>query len=120
MNFNKKICFERSYKLPIILQDEIAECGYACLVMISNFWGHDLDLQAIRKIKKISNRGITLLELKYLFEDLGFIVRALKVPLDEFHMIRCPAILHWNMNHFVVLKKVKKKLYYNSRSSNWS
>lgn len=103
-----KLLFKKQRKLPIILQDELAECGHACIAMISNFLGHNLDLYALRKINSPSIRGINLLEIKNLFEYLGFRSRALKVPLNELKFVKCPAILHWNMNHFVVLKKVNK------------
>ncbi len=103
-----KLCFNRSPKLPMILQDERAECGHACVAMISNYWGHRLDLYSIRSMSSTSSRGITLLDINQLFESLGFVTRPLQVPLEELHLIKCPALLHWNLNHFVVLKKVKK------------
>lgn len=103
-----ELCFKKSSKLPLILQDESTECGHACVAMISNFFGHRLDLYALRNIVNTSNRGVTLLEINKLFDHIGFVTRALQVPLQEVHLIKCPAILHWNMNHFVVLKRVKK------------
>lgn len=98
----------KSLKLPMIFQDELAECGHACVAMISNFWGHELDLFSLRKIHAPSARGITLKTIHHLFEKLSFRTRALKVSLSELNLVKCPAILHWNMNHFVVLKKVNK------------
>ena len=99
----------RELKLPLFLQDELAECGHACVAMISNFWGHQLDLFTLRKMDAPSARGVTLKSIHHLFEKLGFRTRALKVPLSELSLIKTPAILHWNMNHFVVLKKVTRK-----------
>lgn len=96
-------------KLPIILQSEMSECGHACVAMIANFWGHRLDLYTLRKINRPSNRGVDLLQIKDLLENLGFMIRGLKVSLEELNKVKTPAILHWDMNHFVVLKKVKKK-----------
>lgn len=103
-----KLIFNSATKLPVILQNEIAECGHACVAMISNFLGHDIDLFHIRKMHSPSVRGMTLVDIHNLFEQLGFLTRALRVSLEEMHLIKCPAILHWNMNHFVVLKEVKK------------
>jgi ATP-binding cassette subfamily B protein RaxB len=100
--------FKRPRSLPLILQDEIAECGHACVAMISRFWGNACDLRTLRQQQKPSLQGVTLRELNALFEDIGFQTRALRVPLSELHLIQTPAILHWNMNHFVVLKQVKK------------
>ncbi len=99
---------KRSPTLPMILQDETAECGHACVAMIGTFWGHSLDLHAIRKINKSSNRGVTLQDINKLFDYLGFTTRALRVELTELSKINTPAIIHWNMNHFVVLKRVTK------------
>lgn len=102
------LCFNKTPKLPMILQNERAECGHACIAMVSNFFGHYLDLYSLKSIKNTSNRGVTLLDITQLLERLGLNSRPLQVPLEELHLIKCPAILHWNMNHFVVLKQVRK------------
>lgn len=102
--------FKKRTKLPIILQEETAECGHACVAMLANYFGHELDLYAIRKITTPTSRGVTLLDIKQLLEQLGLCTRALRVPLHEIKHIKCPAILHWNMNHFVILKQVKKNV----------
>ena len=39
-------------------------------------------------------------------DQLKFAFRALRLELDELNKLECPAILHWDLNHFVVLKKV--------------
>jgi ATP-binding cassette subfamily B protein RaxB len=39
--------------------------------------------------------------------DLG--TRALKLDLDQLDELHMPCILHWNFNHFVVLKEVSGK-----------
>ena len=105
----RRLQFRNIVNLPMILQDEIAECGHACVAMISNFWGHRLDMHTIRSLHKPSTRGVTLRDINQIFEGLGFKTRALRVPINELHRIKGPAVLHWNMNHFVVLKQVKKK-----------
>ncbi|WP_131782374.1 peptidase domain-containing ABC transporter [Legionella gresilensis] len=104
LNFSLK----KGQQLPIIFQNEIAECGHACIVMISNYWGHDLSLSSVRTISKPSLKGISMLDLTHVLQSLNFKTRAIRVDLKDLKFIRCPAILHWNMNHFVVLKKVKK------------
>ncbi|RUR02813.1 peptidase domain-containing ABC transporter [Legionella septentrionalis] len=108
MTNNPMLVFKQRLRLPLILQDEAAECGHACVAMVSNYWGHELDMHAIRKLDKPTLHGVTLATLKNLFEKLGFAARALKVPLSELALVKCPAILHWNLNHFVVLKKVNR------------
>ena len=94
--------------LPLILQEEVTECGHACIAMVSNRLGHAIDLIALRKRFTPSIRGISLRDIQLILEDLNFVTRAFQVPIEEIHLIACPAILYWNNDHFVVLKKVKK------------
>ncbi len=103
-----RLHFNRPPKLPVILQDEIAECGHACVAMVSQFFGNILSLHELRKINKPALSGVSLRDIKSLLEQLHLKSRALRVPLGEVQYIKTPAILHWNMNHFVVLKRVKK------------
>lgn len=102
------LSFTARKTLPMILQDERAACGHACIEMISHFWGHRLDRSTIQFHCKTSSRGSTLSDLNHMLEALGFLTRALKIPIEALASMPCPAILHWNMNHFVVLKEVKK------------
>ncbi|MFC3908686.1 peptidase domain-containing ABC transporter [Legionella dresdenensis] len=101
--------YQRKKQLPMILQNQIAECGLACIAMVSNFWGHDLDLNFLRSFDSGTVTGTTLLSICETLDQLGFNTRAFKVPMSEIQLIKCPAIIHWNMNHFVVLKAVTRK-----------
>jgi ATP-binding cassette subfamily B protein RaxB len=91
-----------------IRQAEAAECGLAALAMIANFWGHDFDLGSLRRRFGVSSRGIGLKTLMETADALGFSPRPLKVRLDGLAAIQLPAILHWDMDHFVVLERVSK------------
>ncbi|MFN3946147.1 MAG: peptidase domain-containing ABC transporter [Allosphingosinicella sp.] len=90
-----------------IRQAEAAECGLASLAMIANWWGHDLDLGALRRRFGVSSRGIGLRELMQTADALGLTSRPLKISLDALEAIQLPAILHWDMNHFVVVERVR-------------
>lgn len=96
-------------KLPVIKQDQFSECGHACVTMISNYHGHKIDLLSLRDIEAPSINGSSMLDLVRLFERLDFTTRAIRVELDELNHVQCPAVLHWNLNHFVVLKSVHRK-----------
>lgn len=95
-------------KLPVFKQDQISECGHACVAMISNFHGHQVDLFSLRMIEAPSMNGSSMLDLIRLFEKLDFTTRAIRVEIDELKRVQCPAVLHWNLNHFVVLKGIYK------------
>lgn len=100
--------FKRRSNLPVIVQDEISECGHVCVAMISHYFGHRLGLLELRKRHPPSPQGSTLRHIQQLLTQLGFTTRALRLPLEALKQIKTPAILHWNMNHFVVLKKITK------------
>src|SRR3546814_10022358 len=42
-------------------------------------------------------------------EVLGFEARPLRAELEYLPEAQMPCILHWNLNHFVVLKRVTRK-----------
>jgi len=96
-------------KLPVILQTEVAECGLACVAMILNYYGHRVNLNYLREQHNVSQRGITLLGLMEVAESLDLNTRPVKLELDALRELQCPCILHWNMDHFVVLSKVNRK-----------
>ena len=93
-------------KLPMIRQAQNTECGHACVVMLANYLGHDIDLISLRQVFEPSGNGCTMLDIVEMFESLDLKPRALKVDIDVLSKIKYPAIIHWNMNHFVVLKKI--------------
>ena len=91
-----------------IRQAEAAECGLAALAMIANYWGHDYDLGSLRRRFGVSSRGTGLKSLMQTADALGFAPRPLKLRLDGLSALQLPAILHWDMDHFVVLERVAK------------
>lgn len=95
-------------RIKPIRQAEAAECGLAALAMVANFWGHDFDLGSLRRRFGVSSRGIGLKTLMETADALGFSPRPLKVRLGGLSAIQLPAILHWDMDHFVVLERVAK------------
>ncbi|MES2211523.1 MAG: cysteine peptidase family C39 domain-containing protein, partial [Pseudomonadota bacterium] len=98
--------FTNRPSLPMLLQSEVAECGLACMAMVASYHGHQLDLNSVRRYYPISLRGTNLQHLSELADRLGFSCRALRLELGEMGQLQLPAILHWDLNHFVVLKKV--------------
>lgn len=101
--------FSSRRRLPIILQTEMAECGIACLAMVASYHGHEIDLNTLRRQYPISLRGTTLHSLMHTADKMDFACRPLRLELDQLDQLRTPTILHWDMNHFVVLKSVAKK-----------
>src|SRR5882672_9089530 len=91
------------------LQGESAECGLACIAMIAAAHGHNGTLAELRRYQSLSIKGATVTQLIQLASRLGFSARPLRLDLEDFPELALPCILHWDMNHFVVLKKVSKR-----------
>ena len=94
-------------RLPVVLQTEAAECGLACLAMVTLYHGHRIDLNTLRRRHPVSLSGVTLRGLIQVASHLHLTGRALRFELDQLRKLRLPAIVHWDMNHFVVLRAVK-------------
>ena len=94
-------------KLALVRQTESAECGVACLAMIADWHGHKISLRHLRIKFGITQHGMSLARLIECAELLQLSGRAVRLDLDELDQLSTPCILHWNLNHFVVLKSVK-------------
>ena len=108
MNISDYIHFGRN-KLPLFTQSEVAECGITCVSMIAYFHGYKTNMIAMRQKYPAGNQGITVKQIIAIGNDIGFNSRVLKLDLGQLSKIKQPAILHWNFNHFVVLRSVTKK-----------
>lgn len=108
MAFLEKISFGRSSRVPLVLQVEAAECGLACLAMILGAHGHHVDLATMRGQFSVSMKGASLSNLIHIAAKVELGARPLRLELSDLGELRLPCILHWNLNHFVVLTKVGK------------
>lgn len=95
-------------RVPVILQAEATECGLACLAMVLGAFGNKIDLPTLRRRFSTSVKGSTLRDLALTADCVGLTTRAVRLDLREIIQLRLPCILHWRLNHFVVLTKIGK------------
>ena len=95
--------------VPVILQTEATECGLACLAMVAVSLGLDTDLPSLRLRFGVSRKGANFESLVRVAAALGLASRPLKLDLHNLRELQLPCILHWDMNHFVVLKSVSAR-----------
>lgn len=107
MLLKDKLNFRWFNRLPMIRQSQATECGLACLGMVANYHGHEIDMITLRRRFATSLKGATLADVIAMAQQLNMSSRALRVDLEELSKLRMPCILHWELNHFVVLKKVR-------------
>ena len=102
-------------KVPVVMQMEALECGAACLTMILAYYSRWVPLEQVRRDCGVSRDG----------SNAGAILKAAKTYGLETHGYRYepetlkekahfPCIVHWNFNHFIVVKGFKgNKVYIN-------
>jgi ATP-binding cassette subfamily B protein RaxB len=95
-------------RVPLVLQTEAAECGLACLAMVAGAHGLDTDLPTLRGRFRISMKGATAADVADMGAALGLAPRALRCEPEHLAQLGHPCVLHWDLNHFVVLVDVKR------------
>ena len=90
-------------RVPMLLQTEEAECGLACLAMVATHHGLKTDLPTLRKRFSLSLKGATMMDLTRMAGQLQLTPRALRAELEHLPQLQLPCVLHWDLNHFVVL-----------------
>ncbi len=110
-NIISKLNFSFRKSPPVILQSEVSECGIACLAMISGYYGLNIDLFNFRERFGSPSQGVSLLSLSHTADRAGLKNRALSLDLDEIHQLKLPCVIHWGMNHYVVLTKVRRSSF---------
>jgi len=74
--------------------------------MVCSAHGQHHELADLRRRFPVSLKGANLQQLISHAGSLGFSSRPLRLELEELAELQTPCILHWDLNHFVVLKKV--------------
>jgi ATP-binding cassette subfamily B protein RaxB len=100
--------FGWSTRLPMTLQSEAAECGLACISMVAAYHGHLSDMAELRRRMSLSLKGVNLKHLIGMAEQVGLASRPVRLELGELPLLKTPCILHWDLNHFVVLRSATR------------
>lgn len=77
--------------------------------MIAKYHGLHLDIASTRKRFSTSLRGTNLAQLIRYAHTLNFSSRPVRLEMQEIINLKTPCILHWDLNHFVVLEKADSR-----------
>ncbi len=102
--------FKRIFHLKTaVRQLNSMDCGPACLVYVSREYGKNYSLYYIRELCYLSKRGVSLNGLLEAGKSIGFEVFSTKISFQQLigEIKLSPCIIHWNQNHFVVLRDIK-------------
>ena len=94
--------------MKLVRQAQAAECGLACVAMVADHHGHRTDLAELRHRFGLSARGASLTRVIAIASALGLQARALRVEPADLPRLRLPCVLHWDLNHFVVLAAMRR------------
>ena len=96
-------------KVPVIMQMEALECGAACLAMISAYYGKWVPLEQVRRDCGVSRDGSNARNVLVAARSYGFAAKGYRYEPDSLRTDgQFPCIIHWNMEHFVVLNGFTK------------
>ena len=91
-------------RVPVIMQMEALECGAACLAMVMAYYRKWVPLEQVRLDCGVSRDGSTARNMLVAARNYGFEAQGFRCEVDALREdIALPCIIHWNLNHFVVL-----------------
>lgn len=97
---------------PVFRQSDDKDCGPSCLKIIAKYYKKTISLQYLRAVSETTRSGSSLLGLSEASEKIGLRSLGVKISLERLNEAPLPCILHWNKNHFAVLYKIKKGLFF--------
>ena len=106
---NKTPLTKRVAKVPVIMQMEALECGAACLAMVAAYYGKWVPLEQVRRDCGVSRDGSNARNVLVAARSYGFAAKGYRYEPDSLRTDgQFPCIIHWNMEHFVVLNGFTK------------
>lgn len=88
---------------PFIAQNDMSDCGAACLSMIIKYHGSFVPLSRLRDSSNVDRDGASLWSLAQGASAMGFEVRGLQINKDAVTAVATPAIVHWEGVQYLVL-----------------
>ena len=95
--------------MPYVPQNEISECGAACLAMVLAHHGKYVPLAELREACGVSRDGSSARGIATAAERYQLAFHAYQAEPEDLQEIPLPAILHWEFNHWVVLERLTAK-----------
>ena len=98
--------------VPLIRQMGTTDCGIACLTMLFQYYGFNIDISEMKARIKIGRNGVSLAKMRDIAEEYGFSFKAYSDYLEEQNLLsNLPVIMCSKENHFVVVSERKHGKY---------
>ena len=98
------------FDIPI-LQHRKTACGLATLIMMDHHFGGQTTASQFETIYGVVNQQWSAADLVQNAARLGLALQALELEPAELPAVPLPCILHWQLNHFVVLRAIGWRRY---------
>ena len=102
-------------KVPVVMQMEMLECGAASLTMVLAYYDKWIPLEQVREDCSVSRDGSNAKNILIAARNYGLTAKAYRYDPERLKEVgKFPMIVHWEFNHFIVLKGFKgNKVYVN-------
>ncbi|MBR8415524.1 peptidase domain-containing ABC transporter [Burkholderia cenocepacia] len=94
--------------MRVIYQNEVADCGYACLAMVLTHLGRATDVREIAASRPVSSHGLSLMDLYDVATDFRLAVQAYRFDAGDLADIKPGSIVHFGGAHFVVFERARR------------
>ncbi|GAB4170701.1 MAG: NHLP family bacteriocin export ABC transporter peptidase/permease/ATPase subunit [Thalassobaculales bacterium] len=91
-------------RTPTMLQIEASECGAAALGIVLAHFGRWTTLEELRAACNVTRDGSSALSIARAARAEGLQVEATRMEPEHLRGIAMPVIVHWGMDHFVVVE----------------
>ena len=101
-------------KYSTVLQQDMSDCGPACILTVFNQYGLNVPLSRIRDVSGTNNYGTTLCGMVDCLEHFGFTAKGVKSRKEGlFNKFPLPAIanviIEENVSHFIVIHEITRE-----------
>lgn len=106
----------KAKSFPYIQQLDSSDCGFACIRMISKYYGVNVtvDNKAFTE-SHLTKQGLSFPEMTNVASKLGYDNLFVELDYEEIQEnVALPAIFFWNENHFIVVYKITNEKIYAS------